>query len=153
MANLEATLREIIGRVKKLEMSHRQPTSDSIGGYWVSMPTWAQFSPFTGAGPTAAALIAVPRDGTLKKIIATTYTQTTNDSGNHWNLTLSDGQGITYLASQSLQTDTADTWTRHEYMTFASTAMIQAGVYITLAVTKTGAPGGIYVNGPLLYFV
>jgi len=151
-------LREIIAKQAALETQvRRMATKDAAGGYWVSMP------PYIGAGgpPMNAALAATTtvamfppaRPLTLKRLVVTTHTATTNNAGNHWTLKITNGLGPTVLAAQSLEADTVATWTVHTYSTFDLPDLATADLYVILVATKVGTPGNLTLSTPLLFFI
>ena len=153
MATVQETLMKMAERIKAIEKKLRQPTPDSMGGYWLSFQAWSTL-PGSGNAVTNgnAFLMAIPRNMTLKKAVIPTYTATTNDASNYWSLQFTSGSGATILSGQDFHLDTPSTWTPHTYTSFDGPDILAAHVYLLLGFTKVGAPGSLFIGNPCIYF-
>ena len=156
MDKTQDALQTLIRRVDALERQVREQKGKDGGGYWMEMSPY-NFIPGTDLTTSGQPpyLHTIPRDLILRKIVFTSFTRTTNNSGNHWSIELLNFSAtVTFLAAQSLEADTADTWTVHEYTTFAVPgAVLSTDKQLRFRILKTGAPGALLVGGPCLFFI
>lgn len=80
-----------------------------------------------------------------------TFVVAPNDGTNYWTVGLIN-IAATVQASFSTIADTAATWTPHAVLanSFATIPVPTSAVRLAIVVTKTGAPGGLYITNLLL---
>jgi hypothetical protein len=157
MADISKVLQELTGRIKLIEKKLRQPSPDSMGGYWISMDPYL-IIPGTDLTATGGVpfIQTIPRDLVLKKVVFSSFTRTTNNSSNHWGVQLvNSSTAVTFMPEQNLQSDPINTWVNHAYgPTFLSISAVDASsdIQFLLKIVKTGAPGNLILAGPSLFF-
>lgn len=87
---------------------------------------------------------------TIKRWHNSTYVATTNDGSNYWTVTLKRADTLATLLSFNTSADAVNTVVLHS-STGLSTAITTGMLNIYIDVTKTGAPGGLYLYGPAIY--
>lgn len=91
--------------------------------------------------------VALPRSGVVNTFAYSFYVATTNNASNYWTITL---ETIGGASVQALTTagSSANTWTRTGTSFEYSIAL--SAVALAVKVQSTGAPGDIYLAGPIV---
>ena len=119
-------------------------------------PDYLPFGVYTGinpmtTSPAAPYAASIDRSTTLVQWAQSYFVQTTNNGSNYWTITLhriTDGATIATFNTSAVA---ADTWHQSVINSFSITILtaVNRGCYIG-SVKSVGAPGGLYLAGPLL---
>ena len=145
---LEELLRQFASlgsRVEKLE------TQEPNQSRYLTLHAYNQLMPVTADG--GVLICGNPGTKRIKCLswTPTTFVGTTNDGTNYWTVDLQYGvTGVnTTLGTFNTSADTVSTWTKHTVTSFTNNPAPTTVSYIFIKVTKTGAPGLLYVTNLL----
>lgn len=159
MADIGKVLQDMAGRIKKIETSLRQPSSDAVGGYWVSMPPYLTTLPIT-ATPAYPYAVTIPRKLTLKKFTMDYYVETTSSVSHYWTVDFrvtASGGVDSSLYLWNTASVPPNGWYAATAMSFTSPGpTLDPATYLHFRVVitaKTGTPGNLYLTPPMLFFI
>lgn len=130
---------------RKIEYEYDGTRWLSVSQHRVAIATNRALSPFSATGVVLDSPTPQAEDATnhfLEKIVYETNVNTTNNGSNFWTVDAVSGGG-TSMGSFTTAADTVGTWTPH---VTSVNAVYGSGVISVRILTKTGAPGVIFVT-------
>lgn len=124
------------------------------GKHYLPFGVFTNISPITAAAsPAAPYAVAVDRSITLIQWVTTVFVAGTNDGSNYWtfNLIIVDvNNSPTTIASFNTSAGSGSVWIKGTVSSFSVNPVTTTYYQIYIQAVKTGTPGSVYINGPLL---
>lgn len=124
-------------------------THDLTGRQWLPFSTYTHINPLS-ANPSYPFGVTIDRTMTLIKWAQMAYVATTNNASNHWRLTIirqTDNAVIDEINTSAMSPDVSTLLTD---TSFDISQVGAADTAIFIQCQKSGSPGNLYVQGPLV---
>lgn len=133
---------------------HVHAMTTLTGKHYLPLGVFTHISPVAAASsPASPYAVGVDRSITLVQWVQTVFVAGTNDGSNYWtfNLIIADvNNSPTTIASFNTSAGSGSVWIKGTVSSFSTNPVTTTYYQIYIQAVKTGTPGSVYINGPLL---
>lgn len=142
---------QLLRRISDLEAFKREFRLKQFGTLWLPFGAYVTLPMPVSANPSAPYAASIPRDITFIKWTQACVPVAPNNAGNYWTITLYDSSVTVPFASFDTSALAAGVWSTVDVTVFGTNPAVKAThISIIVVCAKTGAPGALYIPGPIV---
>lgn len=143
---------QLMTRLARLEAFEREFRLKQFGGeLWLPFGAYVTLPMPVAANPSAPYAASIPRDINFVKWTQALVPTAPNDGGNYWTISLYDSSVTVPFASFDTSALAAGVWSTVDVTVFGTNPAVKAThISILVVCAKTGAPGALYIPGPIV---